>query len=305
MKRRLGLLLFAALLTSGCGSFRAPPLPQASSTTAPSPAPESENTWTARVRAADAIYFSLTKSATTSGQPIWQVIQLLQASGQLVALGWAELSATEQPLLEQWQRGEAPATESLPRLLRPERAALLRQSARPDLAQVALGCPHDLLAKIRDGAALSAQEEAELPRDFRPAPEAFEDFADRVAASSRLRRYNLRRLFRAHLVAEQTIAENIVRYQRAHPEGKLLVLLPNDAMIEPREIAAFAAQKLPLKQFILDRAQPLHAVQPQLVVIPSEAQRSRGIPWNDGAARPRELPRCSTGALGGAALRSG
>ena len=305
MKRHLGLLLLALGLTSGCGSFRAPPLPEASSATPPLPAPEAEDSWAVRVRAADAIYFSLTKSAATSEQPIWQVIQLLQASGEGVALGWAEIPAPAQALLEQWQRGEAPATESLSRLLRPGRAALLRQTARPDLPPVALGCAHEVLAKIRDGAPLTAEEEAELPRDFRVAPEALENFADRVAASSRLRRYNLRRLFRAHLVAEQTIAENIVRYQRAHPAGKLLVLLPNDVLIEPREIAAFAAQKLALKQLILDRTQPLQAAQPQLVIIPSGTKRRRVLPANDRAARTRELPSYSARSLGSAAPRSG
>ena len=262
MKHRRWLLLVAAALTSGCGSFRAPPLPQNASTAAPAPAPTLDESWATRVRAADTIYFSLTKSATAGGQPVWQVIQLLQASGQRVTLGWAELPAAQQPLLEQWQRQEAPATEALPRLLRPDRAALLRQTLRPDLAQVALGAPRELLAKIRDGVALAADEEAALPRDFRPEPNALEDFADRIGISSRLRRYNVRRLFRAHIVAEQSVAENIVSYQRAHPEGKLLVLLPNDAMFEPREIASFVTQKLPLKQLILDRSEPLRQPAP-------------------------------------------
>lgn len=258
-------LLLAAALTSGCGSFRQPPLPRAASTTTATPAPTADEAWAAKLRSADAIYFSLTKSATAAGQPIWQIVQLLQGSGQPVALGWAEVPATQQPLLEQWKQKEITATQLLDQLVRPERAALLSGALRPDLGQAALGCPRELLGKIRDGETLSEEEQAQLPAGFRPRPEAFEDFADRVTTSARLRRYNIRRLYRAHLVAEGTIAENIVRFRREHAESKLLVFLPNDAMIDPREIADFAAQKMPLRQLILDRSQPLRETQPQLV----------------------------------------
>ncbi len=192
-------------------------------------------------------------------------MQTLQTGGQPVALGWAELPAPEQARLDAWKRLEITSTQLLEELVRPERAALLQPAFRPDLAQLALGSPRKLLGKIRDGAALTAEEEALLPRGFRAKPEAFEEFSDRVASSPRLRRYNLRRLFRAHLIAEQTIAANVVRFHREHPESKLLVLLPNDTMIDPREVADFANQQLPLDQLILDRAQPLQAAQPQLV----------------------------------------
>ncbi len=258
-------LLLAAALTSGCGSFRQPPLPQAASSAATASAPSVDEVWAAKLRAADAIYFSLTKSATAAGQPIWQIVQGLQGSGQPVALGWAEVPATEQPLFEQWKRQEITAAQLVDQLVRPDRAALLRAALRPDLRQAALGCARDLLGKIRDGATLSAEEQAQLPTGFRPRPAAFENFVDRVTASARLRRYDMRHLYRVHLVAEQTIAENIVRFRREHAESKLLVFLPNDAMIDPREIADFAAQKMPLRQLILDRSQPLREAQPQLV----------------------------------------
>ena len=217
------------------------------------------------LRAADAIYFSLTKSATAPGQPIWEIVQNLQNAGHPVALGWAELPAPEQPRLDAWQRSEITSDQLLGELVRPERAALVRPAFRPDLAQVALGAPRSLLGKIRDGTALTAEEEALLPQGFRTPPEALENFSDRVATSARLRRFNLRRLYRAHLIAEQTIAANVIRFHREHPASKLLVLLPNDTLIDPREVAAFVEQQMPLDQLILDRAPPLQTAQPQLV----------------------------------------
>lgn len=258
-------LLLVAVLTSGCGNFRQPPLPQAATTAGAAPVPNADEAWRARLRSADAIYFSLTKSATAAGQPIWQTVQLLQGSGQAVTLGWAEVPAAQQPLLERWKAQEITASELLTQLVRPERAALLSGTLRPDLGQAALGCSGKLLGKIRDGEPLSENEEAQLPTGFRPPRDAFENFADRVSMSAPLRRYNIRRLYRAHLVAEQAIADNIVRFRREHTVSKLLVLLPNDAMIDAREIADFTAQKMPLRQLILDRSPPLREMQPRLV----------------------------------------
>jgi hypothetical protein len=125
---------------------------------------------------------------------------------------------------------------------------------RLGLLQVALGAPRDLLRKLRAGDALSAAERELLPQSYVVRPEMLEDFADRVSSSPRLRRYDLARLYRVHLVAEQTIAENVVRFSHDHPGMKLIVFLPDDAMINPREVADFAAQKANLRQMILDRS---------------------------------------------------
>jgi hypothetical protein len=87
---------------------------------------------------------------------------------------------------------------------------------------------------------------------------------DRISTSSRLRRYNLARLYRAHLAAEQIIAENIVRFAHDNPNVKLLIFLSDDAMINPREIADYVAQKASLQQMILDRGQTSPEERPQL-----------------------------------------
>ena len=61
------------------------------------------------------------------------------------------------------------------------------------------------------------------------------------------------------------IAENIVRFARANPNAKLLVFLPDDVIINPREVADFVAQKASLRQLILDRSQKLPEARPQLL----------------------------------------
>ncbi len=259
-------LLLAAALTSGCGTPGKPPLPRFAVSVAPRP-PTAEETSAARLRQADVIYFGLTKRPATDGSPAWRVVvETLEGSAGRVAMGWAELPATQQPLLDQWQRQEISAPELLDHLAVSSRDNWLRQALRPGLLQVALGAPRDLLHRIRTGETLSAEERALLPRDYQPPhPEAYDDFADRVSTSPRLRRYRPSRLYRAHLTAEQIIAENIVRFTHEHPGTKLLVFLPDDIMINPPEVAAYVAQKASLRQMILDRSPGPDDSRPQLL----------------------------------------
>ena len=72
---------------------------------------------------------------------------------------------------------------------RPARTALTLaapRALRPDLVQVALGSPRELLRKIRAGDALTEEERALLPKNYRSRPDAFDDFADRVLGLAHL-----------------------------------------------------------------------------------------------------------------------
>ncbi len=193
------------------------------------------------------------------------MVDTLQQNGARVALGWAELPATEQVVFEQWQRREITGQQLLDQVGPSSRRDWLRRALRPDLAQVALGSPRELLRKTRSGEAFTREENAQLPRGYQPPPEALDNFADHVATSPRLRRYNLEQLYQAHLIAEQSIAENIVRFLHDHPGTKLIVFLPDDAMINPREVADYVAQKGSLQQMILDRAGGIPKARPQLL----------------------------------------
>ena len=246
-------LLLAAALTSGCALPGKPPLPRFSLGEAPRPAPVEEK-WVTRLREVDVIYVSLTKRSAASSQSAWRVMETLQGAGEQVALGWAEIATTQQPLLDQWQRQEIDPQRLIEQLALPDRADWIRQALRPGLLQIPLGASRDLLRKLRAGEALTAEERELLPQNYRARPEGLEDFADRVSTSPRLRQYDLARLYRTHLAAEQMIAENILRFRREHPGMKLMVFLPNDAMINPREVADFAAQKATLRQMILDHS---------------------------------------------------
>jgi hypothetical protein len=276
-------LLLAIGLTSACSNLRQPPLPQGAAAP-PQPAAPLDQSWAGKLREADAVYFSLTKRTPPSAEPAWQIAALMQQSGQRVALGWTEIPADQQALFDQWQAQQISTTQLFTQLVRPKSDdARLERGLRPDLAQAALGSPRALLGKVRRGENLSAEEQAQLPSGFHARPEALQNFVERATGSSRLRHDNLRRLYRVHLLAEQTIAENIVRFRAAHAATKLLIFLPNDIMINPREIAAFVAQKLPLRQLILDQSQPLEE-RPQLLA----AAPRRGLQIVDRT--PRAMP---------------
>ena len=257
-------LLLAAALMGGCGTPGKPPLPKFATGEAPLKATEDEK-WTATVRRADVIYVGLTKRSAVESEPAWRVVGELQRSGTRVALGWTELSAAQQPLLDQWQRQEISSQQLLDQLGAPESGDWLRPALRPDLVQVALGAPRELLRKIRAGSVLTEEERARLPKNYRSRPDSFDSFVDRVSTSARLRRYNVTDLYRAHLAAEQMIAENTVRFMHDNPTVTLLVFLPDDAMINPREVADYVAQKASLQQMILDRSQALPRERPQLL----------------------------------------
>jgi hypothetical protein len=257
-------LLLATLLTSGCESLNKPPLPKFAVGEAPRSTPR-PSAWAMKLATTDVIYFGLTKRSAAENEPAWNIVGTWQEGGARVALGWTDLPAARQPLLDQWQRQEISTPQLLDQLGTPARSDWLRPALRPHLIELALGAPPALLRKIRSGEALSEEEHALLPNDYRPRPDAFDNFADRVASSTQLRRYDLARLYHAHLVAEQMIAENIVRFMRAQTNAKLLVFLPDDAMINPREVADFVAQKAPLQQLMLDRSGHQPGERPQLL----------------------------------------
>jgi len=257
-------LLLAAALTSGCGSLNKPPLPKFAIGEAP-PRPAAEDPSVARLRSADVLYFCLTKRSAADHQPAWKIVAALENRGQRVALGWSQIAAGRQPLFDRWEREEISAPALLDQLTVPEGREWLTSGLRPGRAQVALGAPRELLGKLRNGEPLAAEERALLPRDFRVGPQALDDFADRVARSPRFRRSKVAALFRAHLAAEQILAENIVRFRPAQPERKLLVFLPNDIMIDPREVADFVGQKLNVRQLIIDRPAPAPEARPPLL----------------------------------------
>jgi uncharacterized iron-regulated protein len=92
---------------SGCETPNKPPLPKFA-LGAGSPKAIEDEKWTATVNRADVIYCGLTKRSAAESEPAWQLVEALQHNGARVALGWTELSAAQQPILDQWRGRKFP-----------------------------------------------------------------------------------------------------------------------------------------------------------------------------------------------------
>jgi hypothetical protein len=255
---------FAVALTSGCVTSRNPPLPETSTRQSPEPS-LTEPSGATKLRDANIVYVCLTKTPSPQNDASWRLIEEMLRSPGAASLGWSQISFAYQPLFDEWQARRLPARRLLDRVAPSHGAEWLQRALESNVSQVALGAPSELLRKIQQGKALTAEERALIPHEFRLRAEALDNFADRIASSPRLRRENLANLFRAHVVAEQIVAANIVRFFGVHSGTRLFVILPDDIVLDASEIAAFVAQKLELRQMILDRSKPARPNHPRLL----------------------------------------
>jgi hypothetical protein len=147
------LPLLAAFLVTSCGIFQGKPaLPGNPVGTS---SDSSQNQFTAAKARADVVYLQDDRQVANSGQnTALKILDALQGHDARVAIGWASVDLTQQPLLNQWQEQKISAEELLARLPSAEVAQmasagtdLVRQMLRPDIAQLALGCPRDLFTK--------------------------------------------------------------------------------------------------------------------------------------------------------------
>ncbi len=247
-------LLLAAALTSGCGTPGKPPLPKFAVGEAPRRRPKTK---------------SLDRDSSSRGRDLFWPNEKIRG-GERAGLARRRGVATQRRARRAWldrtfrRRSNRCLTNGSGRKFPRNNCSTssARRNAATGCAQrcVPISCKS---RSVRRGSfcAKSAPAKRSPTRNARscrritdPRPDAFDNFVDRVSTSARLRRYNVTHLYRAHLAAEQMIAENIVRFMHDNPTVKLLVFLPDDAMINPREVADYVAQKASLQQMILDRS---------------------------------------------------
>jgi hypothetical protein len=267
------LPVLAAFLVTSCGIFLGKPaLPRNPVGTS---SDSSQNQFTAAKARADVVYLQDDRQVANSGQnTALKILDALQGHDARMAIGWASVDLTQQPLLNQWQEQKISAEELLARLPSAEVAQmasagtdLVRQMLRPDIAQLALGCPRDLFTKVRLGEKFSDEERAMIPSGFTAPPNDFENFSDQISDVPRLRRYNIRGLYRACRISEQMAAETIVKYMTENPRTKLLVILRRGYRINPRNVSHYVAEKCKLRQLILDRSGGLAPARPSLLTL--------------------------------------
>ena len=272
------LPMLAAFFVTSCGIFQGKPALPGNPVVETS-SDSSQNQFTATMARADVVYFQDDQQVANSGQnTALKILDALQGHDARVAIGWASVDLTQQPLLNQWQEQKISAEELVARLPSAEVAQmepgvdLVRQTLRPDIAQLALGCPRDLFTKVRLGEKLSDEERAMIPSGFTAPPNDFENFSDQISAAPRLRHYNIRGLYRACRISEQMAAETIVKYMAGNPRTKLLVILHRGYRINPRNVSHYVAEKCKLRKLILDQSGGLAPARPNLLTLGADSR---------------------------------
>ena len=111
-----------------------------------------------------------------------------------------------------------------------------------------------------------------MPRGYRTPANGLEDFAEQLATVRGLQEREIENLYRAHVVAEQFAAEQIVTYLREHEGEKLLVFARRRELGGDLGLPAFVAQKLKLRQINFE-LEGSRKAQPRLVSSPRAGGR--------------------------------
>ena len=127
---------------------------------------------------------------------------------------------------------------------------ILRWSLAEGVPSVALNAPAALSHKLALGQPLDASEKAMLPSGFHPLPGGYEHFTEQMAGSPHAGA-DVRNLFQAQLLWEQTMATRIVEFLAAHPDEKLIVFIGRGHVEDGFGVPAFVMQKTDAAQLVV------------------------------------------------------
>ncbi len=287
MKINQVLLLTVSLLLGACGLFSSKPsLPKEAATASP---PDNADKWMLAVQHADIIYFPVEAIGPESGdQPSMKIVQALKNSGTPFSIAWQGIEHDRNvPGEPRW---------TYTGRLRDRCRTVLRQTI--DARHLFVGLPGAIRAKLQTGSVLDENERGLMPRGYRTPANGLEDFAEQLAAVRGLQEREIENLYRAHVVAEQFAAEEIVAYLREHPGEKLLVFARRRELDGDLGLPGFVAQKLKLRQINFE-LQYVRKAQPRLVSSPRTGGSIGGIqvvdlaPGAGGYGVHRFFPRAS------------
>ncbi len=289
VRAALQISAVAAAVAVFAGCAGKPALPKYASVEAAA-RPSSAENFAALVPEADVVYFPV-ESASHGGRsdPAAQLLAALQKSGGPLAAAWDIIDVSQQPLLDQLQGAQGSAREELLGRLELDGTGRAREYCRsvlraPESAAIrhlAIAPAATLAEKVRGGAVLSEEEQAEVPRGFRAPVGEMEAFTQRIASARGAAEGDVAALYREHLFAEQFAAERIARHFQGGGGGKLLVFLRQSDLEPGRGIPYFVPQKVQLRQLVFgsNRSRPGTKL---LTDLPP----ARRVEVVDGAPRP-------------------
>ncbi|MEO5720916.1 MAG: hypothetical protein ABIR71_05520 [Chthoniobacterales bacterium] len=258
MSARFLAVVLCAIALSGCTVFsRKPPLPRHAAIEH-SDAPSARTDYAALVAEVEVAYFPAERAASGArSEPSALLLEALRQNGTPFAIAWDILDASQQTVLDELPGKSGAAREEVIAQLefsgtgraREHLRAVLRDENLAGLQHVGLRCPPALMAKLETRERLNAEDENLLPRGFTLPSAGFEGYAERVAAG----RGEPARSYRAQVASQQYAAERIIEYFRAAGmQNKLLVFLRADDMEAGQGVPRYVAQKIKVRQLVLD-----------------------------------------------------
>ncbi len=270
------ILLCAALVVSlaGCEIFNKPALPHR--TSIDSLNDPAVDDFATRIRRAEVIYFPV----ENLDQSVGDLIRALRDEAKPFAIGWQDLSADEQGILDQTTAapgGEPNLADRVTWNVRGQprefRKSVLR--ATSDLPQLALGLPRALRMKLQTGENLTADERLLLPEGYKVPAGDFEKFAEEHATKRDLREGDIPKSYRLHLITALFAAEKIAAYMQQHHGGKMLIFLYRRDLERADSVPNFVSQKIKVRQLILEVGHGANGERPRMLTL-----RGSGTPGN-------------------------
>ncbi len=239
-------------------------------------APEADEKFAALVQNADIIYFpaELLEPGSRS-EPTWKLVEALHRHGGPFAIGSDLIGGEGQALLDQWARQQV-STDNLISGLPLFGTARERESCRTLLSEtskrvarfLALRGPPEIFA-----APQQSPTREEIARGFHPPSGDFQVFVDRFAPARGMNEGKLREAYEAALLEEEFAADRIAGHFREHGDEKLLVFLHRRHLGSVRGVPYFVAQKIKVRQLVLDSRQ--HAPSRSQLLAYAGSEKSR------------------------------
>ena len=204
------------------------------------------------------IYIGETHNSNADHEYQFEVLKGLKLRGTQFAVGWEMFEATQQPLVDDWNKRQL-TTESFLEKTDFQRRwgvysvmyeKILRWTQSEGIADLALNAPDTLSHKLAAGQPLDAAERDLLPTGYQPLPGGYEHFAAQMGQSPHAGA-NLENFYKAQVLWDQTMATHIVEYLAMHPADKLVVLLGRGHVDGGFGVPAFVSQKTDAPQLVV------------------------------------------------------
>lgn len=251
----------ACAVTACSGTNRGLTLPKQAGpvpVSAPRQPTAAEQAYWDQLAPARVIYIGETHNSNSDHEYEWDVLKGLKARGTHYTVAWEMFDLTQQELLDQWAARQLTTETFLQRTdfqahwgtLSVLYEKMLRWSLAEGVPSLAINAPAAASHKLALGQPLDANEKAMLPSGFHPLPGGFEHFSEQMAGGPHAGA-EMRNLFQAQLLWEQTMATRILEFLAAHPDQKLVVLLGRGHVENGFGVPAFVMQKTDAAQLVV------------------------------------------------------